>query len=99
MSLASNIGFNLNGDTLKLNMPNVIGNLISAIQRIYNSFSVALQNFAKIESEIRIISPLFRVKENWDFVLDSVYNISILKTDKDETAIFRTRNILHDLFE
>jgi hypothetical protein len=95
--ITSSIGFS--NESLKLSMPNIFGNLISAIQKIYNSFSVALQNFTRIENEIRIISPLFRVKENWDFVFDSITNISVLRIDKDETAIHRTRNMLHDLFE
>jgi hypothetical protein len=98
--LSSLLGFKLqNNPSINLNVPNVIGNLISAIEKIFNSISSVVNTLNKIQTESKIISTFFKVGENWNFELDTNTNVEFLKIEREETAISRTRNVLHDLFE
>jgi hypothetical protein len=98
--LSSFLGFKLqNNPSINLNVPNALGNLISAIQKIFSSVSSVVTTFSKIQTESRIVSTFFKVHENWNFERDINTNIEYLKIEREETAISRTRNVLHDLFE
>ena len=98
--LSSLLGFKLQNDpSINLNVPNVLGNLISAIQKIFSSVSSVVNTFSKIQTETKIVSTFFKVNENWNFELDVDTNINCLKIEREEMAIIKTRNVLRDLFE
>lgn len=97
MSFLSSIsGIKLNNDVLiSLKIPNIFGNLLSAFQQMFNSMSVAVRNFTMIEN----MDVFLKVKENWNFEVDHVTGVSYLKVEHDDSAISKTRNVLHYLFE
>lgn len=96
MSFLSSIsGIKLDSNLLvTLNVPNILGDLLVAFQRIYDSMSIAIRNFTLVEKDI-----FFKVKENWNFEEDPTTGINFLKIEHDDSAISKTRNILHDLFK
>ncbi len=98
--LTTALGFRTQTDaSLNLNVPNIFGNFISAIQNLFSSVSSAINNVSKIHLESQVLEALFRVSDNWNFELNKDTKIECIKVEREEKAIIKTRNVLHDLFE
>lgn len=78
--LSSLLGYKVqNNQAISLTVTNTFGNLISAIQKIFNSVSTVVNVFSKIQTESTILNTFFKVKENWNFEVDNSTKIEYLK--------------------
>ncbi len=89
LSALSGLGLE-NVGIFNLQVPNLFGELFSALKKVYNSFSDTLKKFSLAET--------FEVKENWTYHTDQEYGLEVLKVETDSMALRKTRNALKDLF-
>jgi hypothetical protein len=74
-----------------LEIPDVIGTLLSAIKRLFTSVTYVVKSLTEIGA--------LEIRENWEYQIDPTTHLRILKVEKDPMALKRTRNALRDLFQ
>lgn len=90
LSAVSGVGFNKNL-VQGLALPNVLEKLFSAVKRIFESASYIARNLTSLER--------VEIQENWEYEIDHLTNLQILKVEKDPMALVKTRNALRELFQ
>jgi hypothetical protein len=75
---------------LKLKLPNFFEKLFSAVKRLYESLNYVVRSFTTFEK--------VEVQENWEYQIDPLTHLRVLKVERDPMALSKTRNALKELF-
>ena len=79
------------GIFVELQIPNVFEKIFSTIKNVFSHFTRTLEKLSMIKS--------VEIQENWTYGIDLEKGIEVLKVEKDQMAVKKTRNALRDLFQ
>ena len=79
------------GIFIEVQIPNVFEKIFSVIKNVFSHCTRTLKKLSLVE-------PL-EIQENWTYMIDLKKGIEVLKVEKDQMALRKTRNALRDLYQ